>query len=139
MPADAPRPDPIVISAFLDDVDGELDAATRLSQDPPIRFAAFHLQQAAEKLIKAVRLHRGLYPTADHNLSALIDGLPLGDEWRVKLEPLGPLSAFATAYRYPTPTGKLKAGPTAADLHGWIARIRALSVAVRSALLPAAI
>ncbi|MDP3154911.1 MAG: HEPN domain-containing protein [Archangium sp.] len=78
MPADAPKPDPLVISAFLDDVDGELEAATRLAQDPPVRFAAFHLQQAAEKLIKAVRLHRGLYPTADHNLATLVAALPEG-------------------------------------------------------------
>ena len=54
MPADVPKPDPIVIRAYLDDVDGELEAARRLSENPPSRFAAFHLQQAAETLVKAV-------------------------------------------------------------------------------------
>jgi hypothetical protein len=45
-----------VIIAYLDDVDLEIDAARRLVADPPNRFAAFHLQQASEKLVKAVRL-----------------------------------------------------------------------------------
>ncbi len=139
MPSDAPRPDPLVIGAFLDDVEGELEAATRLAQDPPVRFAAFHLQQAAEKLIKAVRLHRGLYPTADHNLSALVAALPEGDLWRAKLEHLGPLSAFATAYRYPSPTGRLKAGPAVAELNGWISQIRALAAEARVSLLAASV
>ncbi len=139
MPADSPRPDPLVISAFLDDVEGELEAATRLAQDPPVRFAAFHLQQAAEKLIKAVRLHRGLYPTADHNLAALIAALPEADPWRTKLDHLGPLSAFATAYRYPSPNGRLKAGPAAAELNAWIAQIRALTAEARVALFAASV
>lgn len=34
MPAEAPKPDPIVIAAYLDDVDSELDAATRLMAEP---------------------------------------------------------------------------------------------------------
>lgn len=42
MPAELPKPDPIVIVAYLDDVDGELEAARRLSEDPPSRFAPFH-------------------------------------------------------------------------------------------------
>jgi len=57
----------------------ELDAAKRLIADPPNRFAAFHLEQAAEKLVKAVRLTRGLRVTADHNIEALIDELPAED------------------------------------------------------------
>ena len=35
MPAEPPKPDPIVIAAYLDDVAGELEAARRLSEDPP--------------------------------------------------------------------------------------------------------
>jgi HEPN domain-containing protein len=51
-------------------------SAKRLIADPPNRFAAFHLEQATEKLVKAVRLGRGLRVTADHNIEALIDELP---------------------------------------------------------------
>ena len=101
-----PTTDPRVISAYLDDVAAELDAATRLATPPPSRFAAFHLQQAAEKLVKAVRLHRGMPATADHNIRALVADLPQNDPWVLVLEPLGTLSAYATAYRYPTPGGR---------------------------------
>jgi HEPN domain-containing protein len=135
MPADLPKPDPIVIAAYLDDVDGELDAATRLMVEPVSRFAAFHLQQAAEKLVKAVRLHRGLPATADHNVAALIDELAASDAWRVRLLPLAPLSAYATAYRYPSPTGKRKAGPIAGELRAWLDRLRPLAAEARSSLL----
>jgi HEPN domain-containing protein len=53
MAAEPPASDQRVIAAYLDDVDLELDAARRLVVDPPNRFAAFHLQQASEKLVKA--------------------------------------------------------------------------------------
>jgi HEPN domain-containing protein len=38
----------------------DLEAAERLLVAPPIPLAANHLQQAAEKILKAVRVHRGL-------------------------------------------------------------------------------
>lgn len=60
MAADPPKEALRVISAYLDDVDLDLDAAKRLIADPPNRFAAFHLQQAAEKLVKAIWLGHGL-------------------------------------------------------------------------------
>jgi hypothetical protein len=50
--------------------------------------------------------------TADHNIEALVDELPVDDPWRMKLRVLEPLSAYATTYRYPSPTGKRKGGPT---------------------------
>jgi hypothetical protein len=57
-------------------------------------------------------LRRGLRVTADHNLEVLIDELPADDAWRVKLRVLEPLSAFATTYRYPSPAGRRKPGPS---------------------------
>ena len=134
MPAELPRPDPIVIVAYLDDVDGELEAARRLSEAPPSRFAAFHLQQAAEKLVKAVRLHRGLFASTDHNILALIEELPSDDAWRTKLSPLRVLSAYATTFRYPSPAGKRKPGLTSKEVLEWIETIGALVVDVRSLL-----
>jgi hypothetical protein len=63
-----PAKDNRVIAAYLDDVDLDLDATRRLIADPPNRLAAFHLQQAAEKLVKAVRLSRGLRLTKEHSI-----------------------------------------------------------------------
>src|ERR1043166_1313300 len=101
MAAVPPAPDPRATAACLDDADLELDPARRLIADPPNRLAAFHLQQASEKLVKAVRLSHGLRVTADHDLEALIDELPHNDPWHAKLRVLEPLSAYATTYRYP--------------------------------------
>ena len=128
-------PDPIVIAAYLDDAASDLDAAARLIVDPPNRLAAFHLQQSAEKLTKAVRLHRGLFATADHQIASLVVELPSDDPWRAKLLALGPLSSFATSYRYPSPAGKLKPAPAAKDLQVWIDTIAALIVEARADLL----
>jgi HEPN domain-containing protein len=135
MADDRSRPDPRVIAAYLDDVDLELDAAKRLIADPPNRFAAFHLEQAAEKLVKAVRLDRGLRVTADHNLEALIDELPADDSWRTKLRVVEPLSAYATTYRYPSPTGKRKGGPSNDEVLVWIKTIAGLTVEARTMLI----
>ena len=101
MAAEPPAPDLRVIAAYVDDVDLELelDAARRLVAKPPNRFAAFHLQQASEKLVKAVRLSRGLRVTADHDLEVRVDELPHDDPWRAKLRVLEPLSAYAATYR----------------------------------------
>ncbi|HEX3476793.1 MAG TPA: HEPN domain-containing protein [Kofleriaceae bacterium] len=124
-----------MIGAFLDDVDVELDAARRLIADPPNRLAAFHLQQAGEKLVKAVRLSRGLRVTADHDLETLVDELPQDDPWRVKLHALEPLSAYATTYRYPSPTGKRKGGPSADEVLVWVKTIAGLNLEARAALM----
>jgi HEPN domain-containing protein len=136
MADDQPKPDPRVIAAYLDDVDLELDAAKRLIADPPNRFAAFHLEQAAEKLVKAVRLGRGLRVAADHNIEALVDELPADDAWRAKLRVLEPLAAYATTYRYPSPTGKRKGGPSNDEVLAWITTIAGLSVEARAMLIP---
>lgn len=132
MPAEPPKPDPRVIGAYLDDVDLELDAARRLVADPPNRFAAFHLQQAAEKLVKAVRLSVGLRVTVEHNLPVLIDALSQDHPWRSKLHVLVPLTSYATAYRYPSPEGKRKGGPSADEVLVWIKTIAGLSAEARA-------
>ena len=74
MDVDAKRKKPI--AKLLQAASLDLDAANRLLADPPNMLAANHLQQAAEKIISAVRLHRGLLNTKDHDLVILIDGRP---------------------------------------------------------------
>jgi HEPN domain-containing protein len=138
MTVDPSKPDPRVITAYLDDVDLELDAAKRLIADPPSRFAAFHLQQAAEKLVKAVRLQRGLRITAEHNIEVLVAELPHDDVWRMKLVVLEPLSTYATSFRYPSPTGKRRDGLSNDEVVAWIKTITALNAEARSLVVAAA-
>ena len=133
--AEKPRPDQRVIASYLDEVGAELDAVRRLLQPPPNRLAAFHLQQAAEKLIKAVRIHRGLPATKEHNLEILIAELPEADPWRERLEKFEELSAFATTYRYPTPNkGWRNPGPAPEKLIELAEAIDALLPAARKEL-----
>jgi HEPN domain-containing protein len=62
------------IVKLLDAANLDLDAAARLLTEPPNVLAANHLQQAAEKILSAVRLDRGLLNTKDHDLVILVDG-----------------------------------------------------------------
>lgn len=135
MAADPPKNSGLVIAAYLDDVDLDLDAAKRLIAEPPNRLAAFHLQQAAEKLIKAVRLGRGLRVTAEHNLELLIGELPRDDPWRTKLAVLESLSSYATSYRYPSPSGRRKDAPGSDEVLVWIKTIAGLCAEARAAFV----
>ncbi len=118
----------------------DLDAAQRLLSDPPNVLAAYHLQQAAEKVVSAVRLHRGLLVTKDHDLVLLIDGragggepraLPEGDPWRERFKPYETLSAYATTFRY-----SLKPAPKVDELRRMLNGLTGLHAQARKELLP---
>ena len=115
-----------VVTAYLDDTEAELAAFDALIAIGS-RFAAFHLEQAAEKLIRAVRIQRKLVVTNTHDIVLLVDGhpgdpsreprpLPDGDPWRARMREHEWLSKFATAFRYPTGTGRRDQGPTDGEL-----------------------
>jgi hypothetical protein len=128
------------IKKLLDAAGLDLDAARRLLDEPPNVLAANHLQQAAEKILSAVRLHRGLLNTKDHDLVILIDGrpvgeprpLPDGDPWRERFRPLEPLSAYATTFRY-----SLSPSPKIADLRAMLATLTGLHALACTELLGA--
>lgn len=117
------------ITKLLDAANLDLDAARRLLVEPPNVLAANHLQQAAEKMLCAVRLHRGLLNTRDHDLVILIDGrpdgeprpLPNGDPWRERFRELEPLSAYATTFRY-----SLSPAPKVGDLRRMLMTLTSL-------------
>lgn len=125
--------DPMV-EAYLRDVDMDLDAARRLARPKVNRMAAFHLQQAAEKLVKAVRLSRRLPATVDHDIATLVNGLPDDDPLRVVLEPLDDLTPYATAFRYPSMRGQLPVSPSAEAIEAQADAIARLALDVRAVL-----
>lgn len=98
------------ISAFLDLAAQDVDAARTLAASGN-RYAAYHCQQAAEKLMKAVLLHRSIESGTEHRLDVLVDKLPDTDPWKPRLRPLDVYSPYATTYRYPTPGGRVSAAP----------------------------
>ena len=83
----------------------ELVATASLLPRQP-RQAAFFLQQAAEKLLKAVLTAEGLTFPRSHQLGALAALLPGDHPWRADLAALDRLTAYATVLRYPLPDGK---------------------------------
>ena len=76
-----------------------LDTARAGSARPPAihqrpalylpEIAAYHRQQAAEKLIKAVLIYRGIEPARIHDIDAFVGRLSPSDPIRPALEPLG--------------------------------------------------
>ena len=68
--------------------------------------AAFHLQQAAEKLLKALlTVHDLSFPATTHQLDVLVGLLPATDPFYEEFVDFSHLTAAATRYRYPTPGG----------------------------------
>lgn len=93
---------------WIDKADSDLDAVRRaLIPDPDTNneAAAYHLQQAAEKLLKALLVHEGLqYPrgSGGHDLQMAADRLPPEHPLFADAQALAPLTPWATAYRYPS-------------------------------------
>ena len=70
------------------------------------RHAAFAVEQAAEKLLKAVLATEGIsFTTRNHQLGALAQLLPADHLWRADLMAFDSLTGYATMFRYPTPGG----------------------------------
>lgn len=104
----------------------DLGAAKRLRRELP-RHAAFHVEQAAEKLIKAVLTTEGIdYPATHHQLGRLAEELPPDHVWRPDLSALDKHTSAATIYRYPTPSGGMPRMPDPDALARDIAEIERL-------------
>ncbi|WP_423958554.1 HEPN domain-containing protein [Bradyrhizobium sp.] len=88
----------------------DLAAATSLSKTDPGN-AAFHLQQAAEKLAKAVLEIEGIPGGITHQIGALAAMLPADHIFRPDLAAFDRFSSYATQTRYPRPGGGLPQEP----------------------------
>lgn len=84
----------------------DLDLARLVSAKDPGN-AAFHLQQAAEKLAKAVLDVEGIPSGATHQIGALAAMLPADHVFRPDFAAFDRFSSFATSTRYPMPGGGL--------------------------------
>lgn len=78
------------------------------------RNAAYLAEQAAEKLIRAVLTSEAAHPGIKHDLVAMVDLVPDANPIKPRLRAIEHLSQFATSFRYPTETGRVK--PLPADL-----------------------
>lgn len=106
-------------------------AEVALGAVPPLTDgAAFHCQQAAEKLIKAWMTIREVAFERVHDLGALVDQCaPIDSAWEAVRDAVEPLTAYAVRFRYPGP-----ADPTVDEVRAALAGVAAVEVFVRSRL-----
>lgn len=69
--------------------------AARLLAASGNHYAAYHCQQAAEKLIRALLLHRDIEPGIGHHLDAMVAKLPDAEPWKARLAPLHVYTPYA--------------------------------------------
>lgn len=75
--------------------------------------AAFHVEQAAEKLLKAVLTVEGIpFSAGHHQLGRLAETLPVDHAWRADLMAFDSYTTYATATRYPRPGGGMPRTPS---------------------------
>jgi HEPN domain-containing protein len=109
--------------------------AAKLLAEHDNHYAAYHCQQAAEKLARVWLLHHGIEPGLDHHLDVLVGKLPDGEPWKAKLAPLHKYTPYATTYRYATPGGRVPTSPDAGGVAADAAQIAVLIADTRRQLV----
>ena len=103
--------------------------------EPTTEVAAYHCQQAAEKLVKAALVAIGIDPPRWHNIDDLVDLLPGQHALREALVPLGRLTPYAIAYRYPMPDPDVLPDiPTPGEITEWLDDLERAKAAVSAAI-----
>ena len=118
------------LSSLVIAAERDIGAAHRLLPDMPDQ-AIFHVQQAAEKLTRAVCEREDLPVGRTHNIGQAASMLPDGHVFKEDLLGLDKLSAAATAWRYPSPGGWLPADPDPSQVAAALTDIEALLPEIR--------
>jgi HEPN domain-containing protein len=121
-----------VIAGMVRIASQDLDGARLLNQANN-RNAAYLCEQAAEKVIRAVLTSEGVQAGIRHELPDMVDKVPDENPIKPALRAIEHLAAYATAFRYPSPRGRIRPPPTTAELEMDIAKIGAALSAVVSA------
>ena len=94
-----------LVSGFLKSAERDVAGIEHLLPDLP-NLAAFHAQQAVEKLARAVCLQEGLPDLRTHDISRITEQLAQEHPFRKSLAKLDSLTGAATAWRYPDAEGE---------------------------------
>jgi HEPN domain-containing protein len=104
----------------------DLAVAKKLIADHP-RHCAFCIEQAAEKLLKAVLTAEGIaFAAGHHQLGRLAEMLPPDHIWRADLMAFDSYTSFATATRYPRPGGGMPRIPSQETLSAGLKEVTSL-------------
>ena len=111
-------------------VERDLKAARNclFGPEPTEEAAAYHCQQAAEKLVKAVLVSEGVNAPYSHDIRVLVGLLPKYPLAALLL-PLARFTPYATAYRYPVddPFGA-PPSPSVEEVADWVKEIEGAKV-----------
>ena len=121
-----------VIANTLRLAQADLDAA-KLLHAGKNRYAIYHCEQAAEKIIKAVLTSEGIHANIKHLLDDMVKQVPDENPLKPLLKQVEHLAAYATTYRYATTSGNIKPAPDDATLEADMASVDAALSAAASA------
>ncbi len=93
----------------------DLDGA-RLLAASTNRNAAYLCEQAAEKIIRAVLTSEGKHAGIRHQLEEMVNLVPDENPLKPALRAIEELAAYATAFRYPTSSGKIPVAPPGTEV-----------------------
>jgi predicted nucleotidyltransferase/HEPN domain-containing protein len=90
--------------------------------------AAYHVQQAAEKLTKAALVAHQRRPRKGHKIEEFAPRLPKGFPLKARFRALERFSSFAWVWRYPEEPGEPPPPPEpeVAEVRAWLAEVEAL-------------
>jgi HEPN domain-containing protein len=112
----------------------DLDMVRRaLEPDPDANLegAAFHIQQAAEKLVKGYLTQIGVVVPRTHDIGALAAQVPAGDPFKAQFMALDAVTPWATLWRYPPDDPATNLAPDIGDVLTWKRKVEELSNSIR--------
>ena len=91
------------VQAWLVVVDRDLKAIRNnlYGPEPEPQMAAYHCQQAVEKLAKTLLVAAGMMPPKSHDIDVLVARLTTGHPLAERIAALAHLTTFISASRYP--------------------------------------
>jgi HEPN domain-containing protein len=115
-----------VVAGWLAVVDDDLRQVVNNLDGPmpSLSGAAYHCQQAAEKLTKALLVEAKIVFPKTHDIAALIGLLPAEHRLKERLKSLEKLTPYGVAYRYPSEDDWEV--PSAESIEAWKREIEAI-------------
>lgn len=125
--ASSSKPNDLHIANDLRLADEDLKAAESLF-DIQNRYAPYHLQQCAEKVLLALLIAEDtqIERRDSHRLDVLRDKLPDDNPFKERLRSLVLLTQFATTFRYPKDGGRMPKMPERDAVKGWAVQLRSI-------------
>ncbi len=131
------------VAGWLDVADADIEAVRRMlapDPEPHLAVAAYHCQQAAEKLVKALLLHAGIsFPRGalGHDIGRLAELLPDAHPLRDAASAFTRLTPWVSVFRYPSDDPLAQPPlPDAAFVAAYLERLRVFRAEVAAMVLP---